>query len=43
MQGLKKPSATPQEIEEAAEAKAVKDELDDILKILTSQLNDFDK
>ncbi len=33
----------PQEIEEAAEAKAVKDELDDILKILTSQLNDFDK
>jgi hypothetical protein len=33
----------PQEIEEAAEAKAVKDELDDILKILTSQLHDFDK
>ncbi|MDP3009827.1 MAG: hypothetical protein Q8N30_12265 [Methylococcales bacterium] len=32
-----------QEQEEAAEAKAVKDELDDILKILTSQLNDFDK
>jgi hypothetical protein len=33
----------PQEIEEAAEAKAVKDELDDILKILTQQLNDFDQ
>ncbi len=32
-----------QEVEEAAEAKAVKDELDDILKILTQQLNDFDK
>lgn len=32
-----------QEQEEAAEAKAVKDELDDILKILTSQLHDFDK
>lgn len=32
-----------QEQEEAAEAKAVKDELDDILKILTSQLNDFDR
>jgi hypothetical protein len=32
-----------QEVEEAAEAKAVKDELDDILKILTSQLNDFDR
>lgn len=33
----------PQEIEEAAEAKAVKDELDDILKILTQQLNSFDQ
>lgn len=32
-----------QEEEEAAEAKAVRDELDDILKILTQQLNDFDK
>jgi hypothetical protein len=32
-----------QEQEEAAEAKAVKDELDDILKILTQQLNDFDR
>jgi hypothetical protein len=32
-----------QEIEEANEAKAVKDELDDILKILTQQLNDFDR
>ncbi len=32
-----------QEQEEAAEAKAVKDELDDILKILTSQLHDFDR
>ncbi|MCX7066557.1 MAG: hypothetical protein NTW85_02500 [Methylococcales bacterium] len=32
-----------QEVEEATEAKAVKDELDDILKILTQQLNDFDK
>lgn len=32
-----------QEIEEANEAKAVKDELDDILKILTQKLNDFDK
>jgi hypothetical protein len=33
----------PQEIEEANEAKAVKDELDDILKILTQQLNSFDQ
>lgn len=32
-----------QEQEEAVEAKAVKDELDEILKILTQQLNDFDK
>lgn len=32
-----------QEKEEAAEAKAVKDELDDILKILTQKLNDFDR
>jgi hypothetical protein len=32
-----------QEEEEAAEAKAVKDELDDILKILTQQMNDFDR
>lgn len=32
-----------QEEEEAAEAKAVKDELEDILKILTQQMNDFDK
>lgn len=32
-----------QEQEEATEAKAVKDELDEILKILTQQLNDFDR
>ncbi len=32
-----------QEQEEAAEAKAVKDELDEILKMLTQQLNDFDR
>ena len=32
-----------QEEEEAVEAKAVKDELDDILKILTQQLSDFDR
>jgi hypothetical protein len=32
-----------QEIEEATEAKAVKDELDSILKMLTQQLNDFDR
>ncbi len=33
----------PQEIEEANDAKAVKDELEDILKILTQQLNEFDQ
>ena len=32
-----------QEVEEANEAKAVKDELDEILKTLTQQLNDFDR
>jgi len=32
-----------QEVEEATEAKAVKDELDEILKILTQQLHDFDQ
>lgn len=32
-----------QEEEEAAEAKAVKDELDEILKVLTQQMNDFDR
>jgi hypothetical protein len=33
----------PQELEEAAEAKAVKDELEEILQILTKQLNEFDQ
>lgn len=32
-----------QEIEEANEAKAVKDELEEILKVLTQQMNDFDR
>ncbi len=32
-----------QEEEEAAEAKAVKDELEEILKVLTQQMNDFDR
>jgi hypothetical protein len=32
-----------QEEEEASEAKAVKDELEEILKVLTQQMNDFDR
>ncbi len=32
-----------QEVEEANEAKAVKDELEEILRILTQQMNDFDR